>query len=100
VALAPKDRSGLGITLPAEDVAGFLAQPLPDLRYLHTDAYSSQPYFIARAARLASASADAQSVELGTAELVVSDIESRTGMPASAPHAGGIDDAVSTSLST
>lgn len=100
VALAPKDRSGLGITLSAEAVAGFLAQPLPDLRYLNADAYSSQPYFIARAARLASATADAQSVELGAAELVISDVQSQTGLPVSAPHAGVIGDAVSTSLST
>lgn len=100
VSLAPKDRSGLSIALNAGAAAELLARPLPNLRYLRPDAFASQPYFIARAARLASAGADDQSVELGAADLAVSDVESRAGLPATRAQVAAVDDAASTSLST
>jgi hypothetical protein len=100
VSLAPKDRSGLSIALNAGAAAELLARPLPNLRYLRPDAFASQPYFIARAARLASAGADGQSVELGAADLAVSDVESRADLSAARAQAAAVDDAASTSLST
>lgn len=100
VSLAPKDRSGLSIALNAGAAAELLARPLPNLRYLRPDAFASQPYFIARAARLASAGADGQSVELGAADLAVSDVESRADLSAAQAQAAAVDDAASTSLST
>ncbi|RTL45586.1 MAG: hypothetical protein EKK53_05980 [Burkholderiales bacterium] len=100
VTLESKPRAGVQISLAADAAAELLARPLPNLRYLRPDAFASQPYFIARAARLASAGADGQSVELGAADLAVSDVESRADLSAARAQAAAVDDAASTSLST
>lgn len=100
VTLAPKDRSGLGVTVMADAAAELLARPMHDLRYLRPDAYASQPYFVARAARLASAVADDQSVELGAAPLPVSDVELRAGLPVSAAQSEAVGDSAPSSCST